>query len=77
MAEFKQYARGPKEKPKQYARESRTLLQNQLTATENKLKKLAGKTDDESTRERRKLKVLARKLATKLGTMNPPDKEFP
>lgn len=77
MAEIKQYARDPKKKMKMPARESRTLLQNQLTATESKLEKLAGKTDDKSTRERRKLKVLARKLATKLGTMNPPDEETP
>ena len=55
----------------------RSLLQKQFTATEKRLKELAGKTDDESTRERRKLKILARKLATKLGTMNPPDKEYP
>jgi len=55
----------------------RSLLQKQFNAAEKRLKELAGKTDDKSTRERRRLKVLARKLATKLGTMNPPDKEYP
>lgn len=55
----------------------RSLLQKQFTATEKRLKELAGKTDDKSTRERRRLKILARKLATKLGSMNPPDKEYP
>jgi len=55
----------------------RSLLQKQFNAAEKRLKELAGKTDDKSTRERRKLKVLARKLATQLGSMNPPDKEYP
>ena len=56
---------------------NRTLLQKQFDAAESELKALAGKTDDKSTRKRRKLKTLLKKLGTQLGTMNPPDKEFP
>jgi len=56
---------------------SRSLLQKQFESTESRLKELAGKTDDKSVRERRKLRALARRLATQLGTMSPPDKEFP
>lgn len=61
-----------KEMPK-----SRSLLQKQFDSTEADLEKLAGKTDDKSVRERRRLKALARKLATRLGSMNPPDKDYP
>lgn len=56
---------------------NRSLLQKQFDSTESRLKELAGKTDDKSVRERRKLRALARRLATQLGTMSPPDKEYP
>ena len=61
-----------KEKP-----QSRSLLQKKFETAEARLKELAGKTDDASTRERRKLKTLLKRLGTQLGTMNPPDKEYP
>ena len=61
----------------QNKQKARSLIQKEFNATEARLEELAGKTDDKSTRERRKLKILARKLATKLGSMNPPDKEYP
>lgn len=56
---------------------NRTLLQKKFSEAESRIKELAGKTDDKSTRERRKLKTLLKKLGTQLGSMNPPDKEFP
>ena len=56
---------------------NRTLLQKKYSAAESRLKELAGKTDGASTRERRKLKTLLKKLGTQLGSMNPPDKDFP
>ena len=56
---------------------NRTLLQKKFEAAESRLKELAGKTDDKSTRERRKLKTLLKRLGTQLGSMNPPDKEYP
>lgn len=63
--------------PAQNKPKSRSLLQKEFNAAESRLKELAGKTDDKSTRERRKLKAIARKLATQLGSMNPPDKDYP
>ena len=57
--------------------QSRSLLQKKFEAAESRMKELAGKTDDASTRERRKLKTLLKKLGTQLGSMNPPDKEYP
>lgn len=56
---------------------NRSLLQKKFSAAESRLKELAGKTDDASTRERRKLRTLLKKLGTQLGTMSPPDKEYP
>lgn len=56
---------------------NRTLLQKKFEAAEKELKELSGKTDDKSTRERRKLRTLLRRLGTQLGSMNPPDKETP
>ena len=56
---------------------NRSLLQKKFEAAEARLEELAGKTDDKSTRERRKLKTLLRRLGTELGSMNPPDKEYP
>lgn len=56
---------------------NRSLLQKKFEAAESRLKELAGKTDDKSTRERRKLKTLLKRLGTELGSMNPPDKEYP
>ena len=56
---------------------NRTLLQNKFEAAEKELKELAGKTDDKSTRKRRKLKTLLKRLGTELGSMNPPDKDYP
>ena len=56
---------------------NRTLLQKKFETAEARLKELAGKTDDASTRERRRLKTLLRRLGTQLGTMDPPDKDFP
>jgi len=55
----------------------RSLLQRKYEDAEARMKEIAGKTDDSSTRERRKLKTLLKKLGTQLGTMAPPDKDFP
>jgi len=57
--------------------QNRSLLQQKFEEAESRLKELAGKTDDKSTRERRKLKTLLKRYATQLGSMNPPDKEYP
>jgi len=56
---------------------NRSLLQRKYNDAENRLKAIAGKTDDKSTRERRKLKTLLKRLGTELGSMAPPDKDFP
>ena len=56
---------------------NRSLLQRKFNDAEKRLKALSGKTDDESTRERRKLRTLLKRLGTELGSMSPPDKEFP
>jgi len=56
---------------------NRSLLQQKYADAEKRLKAIAGKTDDKSTRERRKLKTLLKRLGTELGSMAPPDKEFP
>ena len=56
---------------------NRTLLQKKFTDAEKRLEELAGKTDDKSTRERRKLKTLLKRLGTELGSMSPPDKDYP
>lgn len=56
---------------------NRTLLQKKFTDAEKRLKEIAGKTDDKSTRERRKLKTLLKRLGTELGSMSPPDKDYP
>lgn len=55
----------------------RSLLQRKYEDAEARMKEIAGKTDDASTRERRKLKTLLKRLGTQLGTMAPPDKEYP
>lgn len=56
---------------------NRSLLQRKFNDAEKRLKALSGKRDDESTRERRKLRTLLKRLSTELGSMSPPDKEFP
>lgn len=55
----------------------RSLLQRKYEDAEARMKEIAGKTDDASTRERRRLKTLLKRLGTQLGTMAPPDKEYP
>lgn len=52
-------------------------MQRKYEDAEARMKEIAGKTDDASTRERRRLKTLLKRLGTQLGTMAPPDKEYP
>ncbi len=52
-------------------------MQREYENAEARIEEIAGKTDDASTRERRRLKTLLKRLGTQLGTMIPPDKEYP
>lgn len=85
MAEMKMYARGPKEKPKMYFKDTgegrRKTLMLRRDELESELEKMGnppkGGFSKKLTDRRRTIRTLLKNIATELGTMDAPDKDFP
>jgi len=85
MADMKMYARGPKEEPKMYFKDTgagrRKTLMRRRDELESELKDMGnppkGGFSKKLTDRRRTIRTLLKNIDTELGTMNPPDKDFP